>query len=121
MGTAFNTSGRRCLFTTNMEQTTRDQCNQANINKRTLQAGVGGPTHAEAGKRATQGDLVLNICTGVTGVVFVVDDEQNHTQEEADGAHGHVGDAREGVLPSHPGDGAEDHPFATVEAEHRVI
>lgn len=51
----------------------------------------------------------------------MVDDEQNHTQEEADGAYSDVGNAEEGVLPSHPGDGAEDHPLATVKAEHRVI
>lgn len=51
----------------------------------------------------------------------MVDDEQDDAQEEADGAHRHVGNAREGVLPPHPGDGAEDHPLATVEAEHGVI
>lgn len=51
----------------------------------------------------------------------MVDDEQNNTQEEADGAHCDVGDAQEGVLPSHPGDGAQDHPLATIKAEHWVI
>ncbi len=51
----------------------------------------------------------------------MVDDEQNHTQEEADGAHSDVGDAKEGVLPAHPGDGAQDHPLATIKAEHGVI
>lgn len=66
-------------------------------------------------------DLVWNVGAGVAVVIFVVDDKQDHAQEEADGAHRHVGDAREGVLPSHPGDGAEDHPLATVEAEHGVI
>lgn len=51
----------------------------------------------------------------------MVDDEQNDTQEEADGAHSDVGNAKEGVLPSHPGDGAQDHPLATIKAEHGVI
>lgn len=51
----------------------------------------------------------------------MVDDEQNHAQEEADGAHSDVGNAKEGVLSSHPGDGAKDHPLATIKAEHRVI
>lgn len=51
----------------------------------------------------------------------MVDDEKNHSQEEADGAHSDVGNAEEGVLPSHPGDGAQDHPLATIKAEHRVI
>ena len=50
-----------------------------------------------------------------------MDDEQDHSQEEADGAHSDVGNAEEGVLPSHPGDGAQDHPLATIKAEHRVI
>lgn len=65
--------------------------------------------------------LVWNISTVVAGVIFVVDDEQNHTQEEADGANSDVGNAKEGVLPSHPGDGAQDHPFTTIKTEHRVI
>lgn len=51
----------------------------------------------------------------------MVDDEQHHAQEEADGAHGDVGDAQEGVLAPHPGDGAEDHALAPLEAAHRVI
>lgn len=65
--------------------------------------------------------LVWNICTVVAGVIFMVDDEQNHTQEEADGANGDVGNAQEGVLPSHPGDGAQDHSLAAIKAEHGVI
>lgn len=51
----------------------------------------------------------------------MVDDEQNHTQEEADWAHCDIGNAKERVLPSHPGDCAQDHPFATIKAEYRVI
>lgn len=51
----------------------------------------------------------------------MVDDEQNHTQEEADRAHGDVGNAKEGVLSSHPGDGTQDHALATIKAEHWVI
>lgn len=65
--------------------------------------------------------LAWDIRTGVAVVVFVVDDEQNHTQEEADGAHGDVGDAQEGVLSSHPGDCAQDHPLATIKTEYGVI
>lgn len=80
----------------------------------------GRPVHAGRAS-GTREDSVWNVGAGVAGVVFVVDDEQDHAQEEADGAHRHVGDAREGVLPSHPGDGAEDHPLAAVEAEHGVI
>lgn len=59
--------------------------------------------HAEAGKCDR---LAWNICTAVAVVIFMVDDEKNNTQEEADGANGDVGNAKEGVLPSHPGDGA---------------
>lgn len=66
-------------------------------------------------------ELVWNICTVVASVIFVVDDEQNDTQEEANGAHSDVGDAQEWIFPSHPGDGAQDHSFATIEAEYRVI
>lgn len=51
----------------------------------------------------------------------MVDDEQDHPQEEADGAHSDVGNAKEWVLPSHPGNGAEDDPLATIEAKHGVI
>lgn len=51
----------------------------------------------------------------------MVDDEQNNTQEEADGAHSDVGDAQEGVLSSHPGNGAQDHSLAPIEAENGVI
>lgn len=65
--------------------------------------------------------LVWNVCAVVAGVIFMVDDEQDHTQEEADGAHGDVGDAQEWVLPTHPGDGAQNHPLPTSKAEHRVI
>lgn len=51
----------------------------------------------------------------------MVDDEQDDAQEEADGAHGDVGDAQEGVLASHPGDGAQDHPLPALEAAHGII
>lgn len=51
----------------------------------------------------------------------MVDEEQDDSQEEADGAHGDVGDAQERVLPSHPGDGAEDHALSPIEAAHRII
>lgn len=78
--------------------------------------------HACADRRTRREEsLAWNVGTVVAGVIFMVDDEQNHTQEEADGAHGDVGDAEERVLPSHPGDGAQDHPLATVKATHRII
>lgn len=51
----------------------------------------------------------------------MVDDEKNHSQEEADGAHSDVGNAEEGVLPSHPGDGAQDHPLPAIEAADGII
>lgn len=64
---------------------------------------------------------VWNLGAVAARVVFVVDDEQDHAQEEADGAHGDVGDAQEGVLAAHPGNGAQDHSLTAVEAEHGVI
>lgn len=51
----------------------------------------------------------------------MVDDEQDDAQEETDGAHGDVGNAQERVLPSHPGDGAQDHPLPALEAADGVI
>lgn len=51
----------------------------------------------------------------------MVDDEQDHAQEETDRAHSDVSYAQEGVLSSHPGDGAEDHALAALEAAYRVI
>lgn len=51
----------------------------------------------------------------------MVDDEQDDAQEEADRAHGDVGDAQERVLASHPGDGAQDHPLPAIEAANRII
>lgn len=51
----------------------------------------------------------------------MVDEEQHDSEEEADGAHGDVGDAQEGVLSSHPRDGAEDHALSAIEAAHGII
>lgn len=67
------------------------------------------------------GNLVRNICAGAAGVVFMVDEEQNDTQGEANGAHSDVGNAQEGVLSSHPGNGAQDHPLPAIKAENGVI
>lgn len=65
--------------------------------------------------------LVGNVGAVVAVSVFVVDEEQDDSEEEADRAHGDVGDAQERVLPSHPRDGAEDHALAAIEAAHRII
>lgn len=51
----------------------------------------------------------------------MVDDEQHDAQEEADRAHGDVGDAQERVLASHPGDGAQDHALLPLEAADGII
>lgn len=64
---------------------------------------------------------VGNVGIVASASIIVMDDEQHHPQEEADGAHRHVCDAKEGVLPSHPGDGAQDHALAALEAAHRVV
>lgn len=64
---------------------------------------------------------VRNVSTVAAVATLVMDDEQDHTQEEADGAHSDVGDAQEGVLASHPGDGAQDHPLPALEAAHGII
>lgn len=77
--------------------------------------------HAQASERDPGIGLVWNVCAAVAGVVFVVDDEQNDAQEETDGAHRDVGDAQERVLSPHPGNGAQDHPLASIKAEHGVI
>lgn len=50
-----------------------------------------------------------------------MDDQQDDTQEEADGAYGDVRDAQERVLASHPGDGAEDQPLPAFEAKNWII
>ena len=64
---------------------------------------------------------VGNVGAAAAVVVLVVDDEQHHRQEEADGAHRDVGDAQEGVLTTHPRDGAQDHALAAIKAAHWVI
>lgn len=65
--------------------------------------------------------LTGNVRAVVAVSVFVMNEEEHHAEEEADGAHGNVGDAQEGVFPSHPGDGAEDHSLAALEAAHGVV
>lgn len=51
----------------------------------------------------------------------MVDEEQDDSKEEADGADGDVGDAQERVLPSHPRYGAEDHALSAIEAAYGII
>lgn len=65
--------------------------------------------------------LIGNIRAVVAVSVFVMNEEEHHAKEEADGAHGYVGDAQEGVFPSHPGDGAEDHSLPALKAAHGVV
>lgn len=50
-----------------------------------------------------------------------MEDEKDDAQEEADRVYGEVGDTQEWVLPSHPGDGAQDHPLPALEAADRII
>lgn len=65
--------------------------------------------------------LIRNIRAVVTISVFVMNEEEHHTKEEADWAHGYVRDAQEGVFSTHPGDGAEDHTLSAVEAADRIV
>lgn len=65
--------------------------------------------------------LTGNIRAVVAVSIFVMNEEEHHAEEEADGAHGYIGDAQEGVFPSHPGDGAEDHTFPALEAADGVV
>lgn len=51
----------------------------------------------------------------------MVDNEQYDAQEEADGAHGDVGDSQKGVLATHPGNCAQDHPLPALKAAHWVV
>lgn len=57
----------------------------------------------------------------VAVAVFVVDDEQDDAQEEADGPHGDVRDAQEWVFASHPGDGAQDHSLPALKAANGIV
>lgn len=47
-------------------------------------------------------DSVGNVGAVVAVSIFVVDNEQDDSQKEADGAHSDVGDAQERVFASHP-------------------
>lgn len=71
----------------------------------------------QVGTRVSVGDVGAVVAVSV----LVVDDEQHDAQEEADGAHGDVGDAQEGVLASHPGDGAQDHTLPALEAAYGIV
>lgn len=51
---------------------------------------------------------------------YVVD-EEDHPQEEADGAHSDVGDAQERVLDPHPGDGVQDYTLPPLKATNRIV
>lgn len=84
------------------KHTRHSQCIRTKTTKQSRIDPTGTSAHADQHRRY----LVRNICTVAAGVVFMVDNKQNDTQEEADGAHCDVGDAQEGVLPSHPGNGA---------------
>lgn len=75
----------------------------------------------QTGHAGRHTELVWNVGAVVAVSVFVVDEEQDDSEEEADGAHSDVGDAQERVLSSHPGDGAENHALPAVKAAHRII
>ena len=75
---------------------------------------------AELSWRAA-GTSVGDVGAVVAVSILVVNDEQDDAQEEADGAHGDVGDAQERVLAPHPGDGAQDHPLPALEAADGII
>lgn len=87
------------------KQTRHSQCIPTKTTKQSRIDPTGSSAHADL-KTQHRSYLVRNICAVGAGVVFMVDNKQNDTQEEADGAHGDVGDAQEGVLSSHPGNGA---------------
>lgn len=65
--------------------------------------------------------LVGDVGVVAAVAIFVMNDKQHHTQEEAHRAHRDVGNAQEGVLAPHPRDGAKDHTLAALKASHRVI
>lgn len=65
--------------------------------------------------------LIWNVRAVVAISVFVVDEEEHHSKEEADRAHSDVSNAQEGVFPSHPRDGAQDHALTALKAVHRII
>lgn len=65
--------------------------------------------------------LVRDVSGVVAAAIFVVDDEEDHSQEEADGAHSDVSDAQERVLAPHPGDGAQDHTLPALKATNRIV
>lgn len=76
---------------------------------------------AAEGSWGAAGVSVRNVGVVAAIAAFVVDDEQDDAQEEADGAHGDVGDAQERVFASHPGDGAQDHPLPALKAADGII
>ena len=114
-------------------QSGRDNKRQRQTNKTALiflprignAAGEGGQGMRRVGARrrsvAQESASFGNVGAAAAVVVLVVDDEQHHCQEEADRAHCDVGDAQEGVLATHPRDGAQDHALTAVKAAHGVI
>lgn len=50
-----------------------------------------------------------------------VDDEEDDAQQEADAAHGDVGNTQEVVLAAQETRGGEDHALAAAKGVHRVI
>lgn len=77
-----------------------------------------------AGRRMSTSEELISVgdvCVVVPAAILVVNNEQNNTQEETHRAYSDVSNAKEGVFPSHPGDGAQNHTLLAVEAAHRVI
>lgn len=50
-----------------------------------------------------------------------MNEEKHYAKEEANRAHSYVCDAQEGVFPTHPGDGAEDHSLPAFKAADGII
>ena len=65
--------------------------------------------------------LVGDVSAVVAVAIFMMDNKQDHTEEEANRAHGDVGDAQEGILASHPGNGAQNHALPSLKAAHGIV
>ena len=53
--------------------------------------------------------------------VFDVDDEEDDAEHQHDAADDDVADAQEGILASHPGNGAQNHALPSLKAAHGIV